>query len=137
MTINISVCLEGQIVAYLDDGEAEHRSSNVADEHTRKRRDKHVGQNHRPRLRPRLAEHERRQVLIDPCFGQRRRESEATEEQHDDGRPHGREDVRGRGLGIEALPRLGFRVQDAEDYAEEGDRQRRDEEGNGLRMLAS
>lgn len=107
------------MLTYLDDGEAEHGSCHVADEHAGEGCHEHVGDEHRSRLRPRLAKNESRNPLVDLALGQGCGEGEATQKEHDHRRPHSREYV-SRSL-VRVQPpvcRVVF-TDDSEHYAKE------------------
>ena len=113
-------------LTHLDDRETENRSSDIANQHTGKSRYHHRGQKNYSRRSSRLTENKGREVFINPALGKRGSESETTEQEHNDGCPHGREDVLGRRFGIEPLLGHHFRMCYTKHDAEERD----DERGN-------
>lgn len=80
---------------YLNDGEAQYGRRDIADPHTRKHGDEHVSQQHGPRLRPGPAQDKGGHHLGNVVLGQGCSDGEATEQKHNDRRPHGREDIAG------------------------------------------
>ena len=117
---------------HLYNAKAKHRRRDVADPHARHHSHEHVGNQHRPRPRARLAQDKRRHHLGNVIFAQRGRDRKATEQEHDDGRPHGGKDVLGRVLGFHAHVRFVFGAHHTENDAEEWDEERGDEEGDNL-----
>ena len=118
---------------YLNDTKTKHRRRHVRNPHTRKHRHPHIRQQYRPRLRASFTQHKRRHHLRDVVLGECGSDSEAAEEEHDDGRPHGGENVGGCLFGGQAGVGFDVLADDLEDDDEEGDEQGGYEEGDCLR----
>lgn len=119
---------------HLNNRKAQHRRRNIANPHARKHGDKHIRQQYSAWLRAGFTQHKRRHHLRNVVLRQGRGDGEAAKQQHNHGRPHGREDVAGGVLGVEAV--VGCVVaDDGKGDGEEGDEQGGYEEGDGLGVL--
>jgi len=90
-------------MAYLNDGKAEHRRSDIAYPHTGEHCYKHACEQDVSRFRACLAEHERSHHLCNVVFRQCCSNGEATKKKHDDWCPHSTEHIRSRCLALETV----------------------------------
>ncbi len=117
---------------YLNDREAQHRRSDVADPHACEHCDEHVGEEDSSWFRSSFTQNKCGHHLGNIVFGKRSCNGEASQKQHDDGRPHGSEYIACCSFGAKSLVRLNITAYDVEDNGKEGYEERRDEEGYGL-----
>lgn len=92
-----------QGMMYLDDGEAQHGCCDIADPHTSKHGNKHVGEQDSPWLCSSLTQNKGSHHLGNVVLGQSSGNGKATKEKHDDWSPHSRENVTCRVLRVQPL----------------------------------
>ncbi|KAG7808661.1 hypothetical protein KL921_003743 [Ogataea angusta] len=114
-----------------DERVREHGRRDVRDPHRQEQRHHHDGQQDAARRRAGKKQNVRRRDPRNVVLGQRGREREPADQQHDGGVPHGAEDVGGRVRGAHHVARIGVLEHVARDH-EERHEQRRGEQRDGL-----
>lgn len=123
-------------VPYLDNRVAEYWRSDVTNPHTQYHRHKHVGDQDSPRSGASFAENESSHHLCDVKLGQRCCNCEATEEQHNNWSPHGREDVLRCIFWVESVVRLLVCSNHPQNDGQKWDQKSCDEQWYDLAALA-
>ena len=123
-------CLE----TYLDDREAKHRGSDVANPHAGKHGNEHVRDEDGARLGSSFAQNKRRHDFGDVVFGKSRCYGEASKKQHNDRRPHGGENVSGSGFRLKTFAGV-IVANNAKSDGKKRYEERSDKERYRLKML--